>query len=197
MIREILFASNNNHKVEEIRFLLPDGYSLLGLRDINWTMEIPEPFETYEENAKAKAYFVFDRTGMNCFADDSGLEIDVLDGRPGVFSARYGGIERDSVVNMQKVLSELKDQSNRSARFHSVIAYLDESKEMHVFKGKVEGTIAHTPAGHGGFGYDPIFIPEGFDQTFGQLPDSLKNKISHRAVAMEKFISFLEMSKRA
>ncbi len=196
MIREILFASHNRHKVEEIRFLLPDGYSLLGLRDIDWILEIPEPFDTYEENAKAKAYFVFDRTGLNCFADDSGLEIDALDGRPGVFSARYGGSERDSHVNMQKVLSEMKDQSNRSARFHSVIAYLDEAKEMHVFNGKIEGTIAQAPAGHAGFGYDPIFIPVGFDQTFGQLPDRIKNKISHRALAMEKFISFLEISKR-
>ncbi|MBK9981533.1 MAG: RdgB/HAM1 family non-canonical purine NTP pyrophosphatase [Saprospiraceae bacterium] len=195
MIKEILFASQNNHKVEEISLLLPDGYSLLGLRDINWTMEIPEPFETYEENAKAKAYFVFDRTGLNCFADDSGLEIDALDGRPGVFSARYGGLERDSNINMQKVLSELENEPNRSARFHSVIAYIDEEKEMHVFEGKVEGTIAPAPAGHGGFGYDPIFIPLGFDQTFGQLPESLKNKISHRALAMEKFISFLEMNK--
>ncbi|MEP6793944.1 MAG: RdgB/HAM1 family non-canonical purine NTP pyrophosphatase [Saprospiraceae bacterium] len=195
MIREILFASHNSHKVDEIRFLLPDGYSLLGLRDINWTMEIPEPFETYEENAKAKAYFVFDRTGLNCFADDSGLEIDALDGRPGIFSARYGGSERDSNINMQKVLSELEDQSNRKARFLSVIAYLDESKEMHVFEGEVEGTIAHAPTGQGGFGYDPIFIPNGFDLTFGQLPDRLKNKISHRALAMEKFISFLEIKK--
>ncbi len=196
MIREILFASQNQHKVEEISLLLPDGYSLLGLRDINWTMEIPEPFETYEENAKAKAYFVFERTGLNCFADDSGLEIDALDGRPGAFSARYGGLERDSMANMQKVLSEMTGNSNRSARFHAVIAYLDMEKAIHIFEGKVEGTIAPAPAGHRGFGYDPIFIPEGFDLTFGQLPDRLKNKISHRAVAMEKFISFLNSSNK-
>ncbi|HZV71753.1 MAG TPA: RdgB/HAM1 family non-canonical purine NTP pyrophosphatase [Saprospiraceae bacterium] len=194
-MREILFASNNDHKVSEIRMILPEGYSLLGLRDINWTTDIPEPFDTYEDNAKAKAYFVFDRTGLNCFADDSGLEIDALDGRPGVFSARYGGIQRDSNDNMQKVLSEMKDASDRRARFHSVIAYLDEQKEMHVFKGTVEGNITYAPAGDGGFGYDPIFTPHGYDQTFGQLPDLIKNKISHRAIAMEKFISFLEMNR--
>ena len=196
-MREILFASNNAHKVSEIRMLLPEGYSLLGLRDINWTTDIPEPFDTYEDNAKAKAYFVFDRTGLNCFADDSGLEIDALDGRPGVFSARYGGMQRDSNDNMRKVLSEMEDASDRRARFHSVIAYLDEQKEMHVFKGKVEGHITYAPAGERGFGYDPIFIPEGYDLTFGQLSDTIKNQISHRAIAMKKFISFLEMNRKA
>lgn len=191
MIREILLASNNEHKKAEIRSLLPEGYHLLGLHDIQWTLDIPEPFETYEDNAKAKAIFVFERTGLNCFADDSGLEIDSLAGRPGVFSARYAGPDHDSALNMQKVLTELKEYSSRKARFHSVIAYLDEQKEMHIFSGTVEGTIAYLPVGEGGFGYDPIFIPAGFNRTFGQLSDSIKNKISHRAKSMEKFISFL------
>ena len=173
--------------------LLPRGVSLLGLMDIQWSIEIPEPFDTYEDNAKAKAYFVFDRTGLSCFADDSGLEIDALDGRPGVFSARYAGAGRNHDDNIRLVLSELEGHDNRRARFHSVIAFLDQQKEIHVFTGTVEGTITHNPIGTGGFGYDPIFIPDGFTQTFGQLPDHLKNKISHRAKAMGKFVQFLEL----
>jgi len=190
--RELLFASQNQHKVEEVRKLLPQGYSLLGLSDIQWSSDIPEPFHTYEENAKAKAYFVFDRTGLSCFADDSGLEIDALDGRPGVFSARYAGENRNHNDNINKVLNELEGIIERKARFHAVIAFLNESKEMILFSGKVEGTIALKPIGTGGFGYDPIFIPDGFDQTFGQLSDEIKNRISHRALAMQEFIRFLK-----
>ena len=192
VMREILFASNNDHKVQEVRMLLPHGYSLLGLRDIHWNMEIPEPFDTYEANAKAKTYFVFDRTGLSCFADDSGLEIDALDGRPGVYSARYAGDDRKPGDNIKKVLAELEGKPNRRARFHSVIAYISESREMHLFSGIVEGTITNEQRGTGGFGYDPIFIPDGFDLTFGQLPDVIKNKISHRALAMQHFINFLK-----
>ncbi len=195
VVKEILFASNNDHKVGEVRMLLPQGYSLLGLREIQWTMDIPEPFDTYEDNAKAKAYFVFDRTGLSCFADDSGLEIDALDGRPGIISARYAGVGRNHADNIQKVLSELAGQANRRARFHSVIAYINDSTEIHVFKGKVEGKITHIPMGTRGFGYDPIFIPEGFEQTFGQLSERIKNRISHRSLAMQQFISFLQLNK--
>jgi len=195
LVKEILFASNNYHKVEEVRVLLPQGYSLLGLNDIQWTKDIPEPFDTYEDNAKAKAYFVFDRTGLSCFADDSGLEIEALDGRPGVFSARYAGADRNHADNIQKVLHELEGEANRKARFLSVIAYLNDDKELLVFKGKVEGTITHLPLGTGGFGYDPIFIPYGFDQTFGQLSERIKNRISHRYLAMRLFIAFLELKK--
>ncbi len=192
MRKEILFASNNVYKVNEVRQLLPDGYALIGLADINWTSDIPEPFNTYEDNAKAKAYYVYDRTGISCFADDSGLEIDALDGRPGVISARYAGNARSSHDNIDKVLAELGDIKNRNARFHSVIAYLSDQNQIKVFKGVVEGKIGYRPLGDGGFGYDPIFIPKGFDQTFGQLPESLKNKISHRAVAMMRFIEYLK-----
>jgi XTP/dITP diphosphohydrolase len=191
LAKEILFASQNHHKVEEVRKLLPLGYSLLSLKDLNWTLDIPEPFDTYEANAKAKAYFVFDRTGLSCFADDSGLEIDALDGRPGVFSARYAGPGRSHFENIRKVLTELDGIMNRSARFRAIIAYINEAKEMIISEGKVEGTISIEPFGEGGFGYDPIFIPDGFDQTFGQLPDSLKNKISHRALAIGKFVKYL------
>ncbi len=191
MVNEILFASSNLHKVEEIRKLLPASYSLIGLQDIKWTMDIPEPFHTFEENAKAKAYFVYDRTGISCFADDSGLEIDALDGKPGVLSARYAGDKRDSTDNICKVLDELGNSRNRKARFHASIAYLSGLNEIHVFNGIIEGSIGYEPIGESGFGYDPIFIPEGFNQTFGQLPAELKNKISHRAVAMRKFVKFL------
>ena len=192
LTREILFASHNHHKVQEVRMLMPHGYSLLGLSDIQWNMEIPEPFDTYEANAKSKAYFVFDRTGLSCFADDSGLEIDALDGRPGVYSARYAGHDRNPGDNIIKVLAELEGRSDRNARFHSVIAYINANSEMHIFKGIVEGRITHETRGTGGFGYDPIFIPDGFDLTFGQLPEVIKNKISHRALAMQHFIDFLK-----
>lgn len=189
--KEILFASANEHKVNEVRKLLPAGYSLVSLNDIGWTMDIPEPFDTYEENAKAKACFVFDQTGINCFADDSGLEVDALQGRPGVFSARYAGEAKSSKDNIEKVLVELGDCENRKARFRAVIVFIHGERQIETFKGTVEGKINFKPAGTGGFGYDPVFIPEGFDETFGQLPESIKNKISHRAIAMQKFVDYL------
>ena len=189
--KEILFASNNTHKVEEVRKLLPDNYHLLSLHDLNWTEDIPEPFDTYEDNAKAKVQFVYDRTGMSCFSDDSGLAIDALDGRPGVFSARYSGDKGNTKANIDKVLHEMKGVTDRSGRFYSVIAYMDPLQHVTLFQGIVEGKITMKPMGTGGFGYDPIFIPNGFDQTFGQLPEDLKNKISHRAVSMKKFLLFL------
>ncbi|MEO6131028.1 MAG: RdgB/HAM1 family non-canonical purine NTP pyrophosphatase [Saprospiraceae bacterium] len=191
-MKRILFASHNDHKVAEIRLMLPQGFSLLSLRDINWTTDIPEPFETYEENAIAKAQLLFNQTGLSCFADDSGLEVEALDGRPGVFSARYAGIERDSQNNIKKLLSELSDVPDRKASFHSVIAYVDDISGIHIFKGKVDGIITKKQFGNGGFGYDPVFIPEGFHQTFGELSELVKNRISHRAIAMKKLVSFLQ-----
>lgn len=188
--RELLFVSHNEHKVAEIRKLLPVHFTLLGLRDIQWTDEIPEPFHTYADNAKAKVYNVFERTGLPCFADDSGLEIDALDGRPGVFSARYSGPKANSQLNIKKVLDELGQNEYRGARFHAVIAFI-QLEEIKIFTGTVEGTITKTPSGVGGFGYDPIFIPVGFDRTFAELPEDLKNRISHRAVAMGKFVEYL------
>ena len=189
--KEILFASSNRHKVHEVRQILPAGYILIGLTDINWTIDIPEPFDTFEDNAKAKAFFVFDRTQINCFADDSGLEIDALDGRPGVLSARYAGHSRNDMDNIRKVLEELDNIKNRTARFHSAIAFVSDQNPVTVFKGVIEGKIAFKPAGDGGFGYDPIFIPHGFNQTFGELPETLKNRISHRAIAIKKFVDYL------
>lgn len=196
MINEILFASHNEHKVQEVREMLSQDLSLLSLNDIQFNMTIPEPFESIEENAKAKAYFVYDRTGLPCFADDSGLEIDALEGRPGVHSAHYAGMERDSAANIQRVLDELGDSKERTGRFQAVIAYLSGAGSMETFRGTVEGIITFSPKGQGGFGYDPIFIPQGFEQTFGELSPQVKNKISHRAIAMKKFMVYLHTKKR-
>lgn len=187
----LLFASNNAHKVEEVRHLLPSTYHLLGLRDIHWTADIPEPFATFEENAKAKVSFVYHASGYPCFADDSGLEIDALDGKPGVYSARYAGEQKNSADNVAKVLAELASDSSRTARFTAVIAYQLNAEKVYIFKGQVEGSIAYHSKGTGGFGYDPVFIPAGFDRTFGELSPLVKNLISHRAMAMRKFLEFL------
>ena len=189
--RPLLFASSNSHKLGEIRKMIPAGYLLSGLDDLQWNEEIPEPFDTFEANAKAKVSYVFERTGLPCFADDSGLEVDALDGRPGVRSARYAGEHRDSVDNLVKVLAELGKSNERSARFIAVIAYQVSAEEVVTFTGKIEGSIGLAPTGQGGFGYDPIFIPSGYDQSFGELPADLKNRISHRAMAMSRFLNFL------
>ena len=189
--KTLLFASGNNHKVEEVRQLLPVPYQLLGLNDIQWTSDIPEPFDTFEDNAKAKVSLVFNHSGYPCFADDSGLEVDALNGRPGVYSARYAGEQRNSIDNIAKVLAELESETLRSARFIAVIAYQLNADEVYLFKGHVNGSIAYYPSGNGGFGYDPVFIPAGFDRTFGELSPSVKNAISHRAMAMRKFLEFL------
>ena len=188
---EILFASHNVHKVDEIKKLLPAKFTVIGLHDIQFNEVIEEPYDTYEENAIAKASLIFKRTGIRCFADDSGLEVDALEGKPGVLSARYAGQTNNSEENIRKVLNELGDEKNRTASFQSVIAYISGDEHITVFKGKVEGKINYTPLGKGGFGYDPIFIPDGFEETFGQLPETIKNKISHRAKAMEKFVEYL------
>jgi len=187
----LLFASSNVHKVEEVRQLLPSTYHLLGLRDIHWTSDIPEPYHTFEENAKAKVSYVFSESGYPCFADDSGLEIDALDGKPGVYSARYAGEQKNSNDNIAKVLEELGSGATRTARFTAVIAYQRNAAEVYIFKGQVEGSIAYHPTGTGGFGYDPVFIPAGFDRTFGEISPLVKNLISHRAMAMRKFLEFL------
>jgi XTP/dITP diphosphohydrolase len=197
MVKSLLFASTNQHKLEEIRQMLPPGYDIQSLNDIGWYKEIPEPFETFEENAAAKTTTLFEATGLICFAEDSGLEIDALDGRPGVYSARYAGTPVDSSRNIEKrniekVLGELQNIRNRTARFVSVIAYQTGRNEIYYFKGMVEGSISEHPTGHSGFGYDPVFIPKGFDQTFSMLPASLKNQVSHRSKSLHQFIQFLQ-----
>jgi XTP/dITP diphosphohydrolase len=189
--QQLLFASSNLHKLAEIRMLLPASYILSGLNDYAIHEEIPEPFDTFEANAANKALYVYQKTGIPCFADDSGLVVDALDGRPGVLSARYAGEHKSSEENIQKVLSELSGSQDRTAKFITVIAYQQNEKHVLLFKGSIAGKIAYSPSGTIGFGYDPVFIPAGFDQTFAQLSSALKNQISHRALAMKLFLNFL------
>ena len=170
--------------------MLPSAIQIKGLRDIGWTDEIPEPFESFEENAAAKANLLFEQTGIPCFAEDSGLEVDALNGRPGVFSARYAGEHGNSEANINKLLSVLEGITNRSARFIAVIAFPTPSRVI-FFTGIVAGTIASGPRGAGGFGYDPVFIPNGFKDTFGELSPAVKQSISHRKKALTSFIDYL------
>lgn len=188
---EIVFASNNKHKLHEIAAILGPEFKLKSLADIGCHQDIPEPWPSLEENALAKARFVYERYGLNCFADDTGLEVDALGGKPGVLSARYAGPGKDSRDNMLKLLEELKGTENRRARFRTVVALI-QNGEKHLFEGIVEGNIIHAPQGEGGFGYDPVFVPDGYDQTFAELPPELKNTISHRFRAIEKLVGFLK-----
>lgn len=188
----LLFASHNRHKVEEVRLIIPDRFRVEDLDDIGLSEDIPEPYDTFEANACGKAAYVYTKTGIPCFADDSGLEVDALGGRPGVLSARYAGPGRSSADNVKRVLEELGNSEDRSARFVAVLAFQYAPKTVNVFRGVVEGRISHGVEGIGGFGYDPIFIPAGFDQSFGVLPAALKNRISHRAIAIGKFAAFLQ-----
>lgn len=188
---KLVFATHNDHKLKEVQQLLPDSIELLSLHDIGCFDEIPETGATLEENAKIKADFVTQTYGFNCFSDDTGLLIDALDGRPGVFSARYAGEGKNAQDNMVKVLKEMKDQTDRNAHFKTVI-HLNWNGEPYVFEGIVEGEITHTQYGEGGFGYDPIFKPLGYDSTFGELPPETKNVISHRGKAVQKLVAFLK-----
>ena len=188
---KLVFATHNDHKLKEVQQLLPDSIELLSLDDIGCFDEIPEIGATLEENAKIKADFVTQTYGFNCFSDDTGLLVDALDGRPGVFSARYAGEGKNAQDNMVKVLKEMKDQTDRNAHFKTVI-HLNWNGEPYVFEGIVEGEITHTQYGEGGFGYDPIFKPLGYDSTFGELPPETKNIISHRGKAVQKLVAFLK-----
>lgn len=189
--RHLVFASHNSNKTAEIRAILGSGFVLDDLNDIGCYEEIPEPYETLEENAMAKARHVFIHYRKNCFADDTGLEVEALNGRPGVQSARYAGQDKDSRANMEKLINELSGKTNRSARFRTVIALIINGRE-HLFEGIVNGRITDKPMGEEGFGYDPIFVPEGYDQTFGELDAAIKNRISHRFTAIEKLAGFLD-----
>ncbi len=183
-------ASNNKHKIEEMSAIMGSSFSFLSLEDIGCSEELPETQNTLEGNALQKARFVFDRYKIPCFADDTGLEVEALHGEPGVYSARYAGPTRDAEANMNLLLNKLEGKSNRHARFRTVIALIDNQGE-HLFEGIVEGTITHEKRGSGGFGYDPIFQPKGYTQTFGEMPLSEKNQISHRAKAVEKLCAYL------
>jgi XTP/dITP diphosphohydrolase len=190
-MKELIFATNNKHKLTEIQSIVGSEFSIRSLEDIGCTEDIAETAATLEGNALLKAEYVFNKFGMNCFADDTGLEVEALDGRPGVFSARYASSGHDFEANIDKVLSELNGVSNRKARFRTVIAlHLDGS--VHYFEGIVNGKIIHTRKGIKGFGYDPVFLPDGYELTFAEMPLSEKNKISHRARAVGKLVDFLK-----
>jgi len=186
---ELVIASNNQGKIREIRQMI-DGIELLSLEDIGFFDEIPEPYHTFEQNALAKASAIQQFSGKNVFADDSGICINALNGAPGVDSAHYSG-ERDDEKNLQKVLTELDGSEDRSAFYKAVIC-LTWDDEIYYFEGTCEGTIINEKRGEGGFGYDPIFIPAGYEQTFAELPVDIKNKISHRAIAVKKMVDFLK-----
>jgi len=188
---ELVFATNNSHKLRELQQILGNHFELKSLTDIGCFEDIPEESPTIEENSMDKAVYVFEKYGKNCFADDTGLEIEALDGRPGVISARYAGEEKDMNKNIEKVLLELKDQSNRKARFKTVISLIIDGKKYQ-FEGLVYGKIINDKLGDGGFGYDPVFMPDGYDNTFAQMAADEKNKISHRGIAVQKLVEFLK-----
>jgi XTP/dITP diphosphohydrolase len=197
----LLFASSNKNKLKEIQALLPSHIKLLGLSDINFTEEIAETANTIEGNAQLKAEFIWNylKTHLSAqaidavFADDSGLEVDALKGAPGVYSARYAGEAKNDEANNKKLLTELKTETKRTARFKTVIAFINE-KTQKQFEGIIQGTIAYEPRGKNGFGYDPLFIPQGLRSTFAELDLKTKNSMSHRAVAVKKLIEFLHMT---
>lgn len=189
-MRSLCFATNNNHKAKEIGALLGPLFVLQTLKDIGCTEELAETQLTIEGNALQKAQYVFDHYHVSCFADDTGLEVEALNGEPGVFSARYAGEQRSDQDNMTLLLSRLSNQVNRKARFKTVITLVDEG-EIKSFEGIVHGTILQQPKGSHGFGYDPVFQPDGSDKTFAEMELAEKNLISHRALAVKKLINFL------
>lgn len=187
---DIIFATNNLNKINEISSVIDSKFKLIGLKDSGISEDIPEEEDTLEGNALAKARYVFERTGKNVFADDTGLEVASLDNRPGVFSARYAGDQRNSEDNINKLLADLEGIQNRSARFRTIIALIISGEE-YLFEGEVNGTIIKTLKGTKGFGYDPVFKPENSETTFAQMGLEEKNLVSHRARAMKKLIAFL------
>ncbi len=187
---ELLFCTNNKHKVDEVRAILGDQFHFLTLRDIGYDKEIPEPYPTLEENSFTKANQVYQETQRNCFGEDTGLFIEALQGEPGVWSARYAGDHASAEQNWQLVLSRMIGLENRKAYFKTVITFIYEGK-THLFSGICAGRIAAEPSGKQGFGYDPIFIPDGYDISFADLEASVKNEISHRRKAFDGFSTFL------
>ena len=188
---QLVFASNNKNKITEIQSILPETIKILSLEDIGCYEEIPETADTIEGNAILKANYVSEKDGFDCFADDTGLEVGALNGAPGVYSARYAGEQRDADDNMNKLLAALKDSSNRKAQFKTVIA-LNLKGKQELFTGIVRGEITLEKFGNKGFGYDPIFQPEEYQETFAQLPLEIKNKIGHRGKATQLLIAFLK-----
>ncbi|MDE6369659.1 MAG: non-canonical purine NTP diphosphatase [Muribaculaceae bacterium] len=191
-MKKIVFATNNSHKLEELRKLTEGKIEILSLNDINCHDDIPETADTLEGNALIKARWVKERYGYDCFADDTGLEVDALGGAPGVKSARYAGEGHNSQANMELLLANLDGNTERRARFRTVIALI-EGKEETLMDGVVEGVITEKPSGENGFGYDPIFCPEGYEATFAEMSADEKNKISHRGRAVAKLIKYLSL----
>ncbi len=192
MKRKLVFATNNAHKLEEVAAILGEKIELFSLNDIGCHTDIPETAATLEGNALLKSSFIFKNYGLNCFADDTGLEVEALDGAPGVYSARYAGGEgHDSQANMLKLLRDLEGKENRKAQFRTAISLILDGKE-YLFEGVIKGEIIKEKRGDSGFGYDPIFKPEGYDKTFAELGNDIKNKISHRALAVQKLCEFLQ-----
>ena len=188
---KIVFATHNAHKVSEVQAVLGSEYQLVTATEAGISEEIPETQPTIEGNALQKARYVYEHTGLNCFADDTGLEVEALDGAPGVYSARYAGGEgHDSEANMKKLLAELKGKENRKAQFRTAICLI-EGGEKHLFEGIVKGEIIREKKGSSGFGYDPVFVPEGYAETFAEMGAEEKNRISHRARAVQKLCDYL------
>lgn len=199
---KIVFATNNQHKLEEIRDILGEQFEIVSLKDIGCNVDIPETGDTLEKNAIMKAQYIYDHYGLSCFADDTGLEVDALGGEPGVHSARYAdGTDHNSEANMEKLLRNLGENNNRKARFRTVIALIlkeereerrKEKGEIRLFEGIVNGSIAREKHGSEGFGYDPLFVPDGYYQSFAELGMDVKNHISHRARAVAKLAEFFK-----
>lgn len=188
-MKKLVFATNNAHKLSEIKALLSD-YEIVSLSEINCFDDIPETSDTLEGNALIKASYIFEKYGLDCFADDTGLEVDALNGEPGVYSARYAGDDHNSLNNMMKLLDKLGENPHRKAHFRTVIALIEGGKVQY-FEGRIDGEIAHSPRGEAGFGYDPIFVPTSYNQSFAELGTEEKNKISHRALAVKKLAIYL------
>lgn len=190
-MKKLVFATNNAHKLEEIRAILGDKIEVLSLKDIECYADIPETADTLEGNAALKAEYIYRNYGLDCFADDTGLEVVALNGAPGVYSARYAGGEgHDSEANMQKLLAEMNGKTDRQAQFRTAICLI-EGGEKHLFEGIVKGHISEEKRGNSGFGYDPIFVPEGYEQSFAELGAEIKNSISHRARAVQCLCEYL------
>ncbi len=189
-MKKLVFATNNAHKLEEIRAILGDEIEILSLKDIHCDADIPETADTLEGNAALKAEYVYRNYGMDCFADDTGLEVEALGGAPGVYSARYAGSSHDSEANMKKLLAELNGVTNRKAQFRTAICLIEKG-EKHLFEGIVKGAIIEARWGNSGFGYDPVFVPEGYAETFAEMGNDEKNKISHRARAVQQLCAYL------
>lgn len=190
MDKKLVFATNNLNKTKEVRAILAPNYEVLNLQDIGCNVDIPETADSFAGNATLKSAYVVQHFNIDCFADDSGLEVEALNNEPGIFSARYSG-QRGDVVNMNYLLAKMEGVSNRNARFKTVISLIQNGTN-HLFEGVIFGKLRTEPIGENGFGYDPIFEPNGYDITFAEMDSTLKNQISHRALAMQKLISFLQ-----